>query len=91
MRVFALVGLVAVLAGCASTNTEILPIGNGLYMVGGQGGSTNWSGASIKSELVRKATAHCQAMGKNFVLASDKGQDASMYDYASAEIKFRCD
>lgn len=81
----------AVLAGCAS-KTGIVPIGNGLYMSSMQDYSLNYHGGKVKAQLYQEAMEFCAKQGKGSVPVSDNARDASMYgNYASAEVKFRCE
>lgn len=89
MRV--LLVLTVALAGCAASETGIVPIGDGLYMAGKQDYSMNWHGAKVKADLYQQAAAFCAKQGKQSIPVSDTARDAAMYsNYASAEIKFRC-
>ena len=82
---------VGALSAC-STTTGVVPIGDGIYMASKQdGGGFNWSGGKVKVELYQEAAQYCSKLGKKSIPVSDKEQDASMYSYASAEIKFRCE
>lgn len=79
------------LAGCAS-KTGIVPIGDGLYMSSMQDYSLNYHGGKVKAELYQEAMAFCAKQGKKSVPVSDTARDAAMYsNYASAEVKFRCE
>jgi hypothetical protein len=54
--------------------------------------SFNWHGGKVKADLYKEAAQFCAAQGKNSVPVSDNSQDAAAYtNYASAEIKFRCE
>ncbi len=81
----------AALAGCGTMSTGVTPIGNGIYMLGAQDYSLNYSGSKVKAELYREADAYCTKQGKKLMPVGDSAVDAAMYsNYASAEIKFRC-
>jgi hypothetical protein len=83
--------VLALIAGCAASNTGVVPIGGGLYMLGSQDYSLNYSGSKVKAELYREAAAFCEKQGKQLAPVSDTARDAALYsNYASAEIKFRC-
>lgn len=83
--------VVLLLAGCAS-DTGIVPIGNDLYMSSKQDYSFNWHGGKVKADLYQQAAKFCSEKNKKSVPVSDSERDASMYgNYASAEIKFRCE
>ena len=91
MKAIFVMGVCAVLTACAST-TGIVPIGDGIYMSSKQDYSLNYHGGKIKAELYQEASQFCAKQGKRSVPVSDTSQDAAMYtNYASAEIKFRCE
>ena len=78
------------LYGCA-TSTGIVAAGNGEFFVSKQGGaSMNWSGGAIKAELLRLADAHCRDAGQALVVVAERSIDATLYNYPSAELRFRC-
>ena len=77
------------LTACA-TSTGVVPIGDGIYMLGTHG-SMSWSGSEVKAGLYKEAGEFCAKQGKQVSPVSDSSRDAAMYsNYASAEIKFRC-
>ncbi|MGE8318348.1 MAG: hypothetical protein ACN6O3_06335 [Comamonas sp.] len=89
----AVLGVCAALVGCissATTITDMNPIGNDTYLVGGTGGTGVWTGNEVKVSLLKAASSHCKKLGKEFLLVSDTAEDGSTYKFASAEIKFRC-
>lgn len=81
------------LAGCIATppmpNTGIVPIGKDTYMSSKFGG-TEWSGSVVKAELYKDAGEFCAKKGLQVVPLDSTSKDASAYQYASAEIQFRC-
>ncbi|VTU38290.1 hypothetical protein H4CHR_04386 [Variovorax sp. PBS-H4] len=87
-KTLALVALAA-LAGCASP-TGIVPIGDGIYMSSKLGGMTTYSGGQVKAELFKEADAFCAKSGKKLSPVTSTSQDVIVYNYASAEIQFRC-
>lgn len=88
---FKLLVLTALVAGCAS-KTGIVPIGDGIYMSGMQDYSLNYHGAKVKAQLYTEAAQFCAKQGKRSVPVGDSAQDAAMFsNYASAEVKFRCE
>ncbi len=80
-----------ILTACAS-NTGIVPIGDGIYLSSKQDYSLNYHGGKVKAELYQEAEQFCAAQNKKSAPVSDNSRDATMYsNYASAEIKFRCE
>jgi hypothetical protein len=83
--------LAALVAGCAS-KTGIVQIGDGIYMSSMQDYSLNYSGGKVKAQLYTEAMEFCAKQGKKSVPVGDSARDAALYaNYASAEVKFRCE
>lgn len=79
------------MAGCATTGTNgIVPIGADMYMIGGQGGFTDYSGSAVKARFFQDASRYCAEKNKIMVPVNSTGQDAGYAQYASAEVQFRC-
>jgi hypothetical protein len=91
MKYWTILTCTAVLAGCASPNTGIVPIGKDTYMVSKMGGMLQYSGGDVKAELYKEATAFCTKSGKQIVPGPSTSKDSGYYSYASAEIQFRCE
>lgn len=92
MKTFAIIISALSLAACGTMSTGVTPIGKGIYMLGAQDYSINYSGSKVKAELYKEAAAYCKKEGKEVAPVSDSAVDAAMYsNYASAEIKFRCE
>ena len=82
---------VVALTGCASPNTGIVPIGNGLYMSSKPGGMLTYTGGEVKAELYREAAGFCKEKGKGVVPVSSTSENSGVAKYASAEIQFKCE
>jgi hypothetical protein len=81
----------AVLVGCATPNTGVVPIGSGVYMHSKFGSFTTFSGGEVKAELFKEAAQFCAQQGKQLVPLASSSKDSGYGTYASAEIQFRCD
>jgi len=81
----------ALLAGCAS-NSGVVPMGSGTYMISRQA-ATGFTGlGNLKAEALREANAFCEEQGKTFELL-DSRQSEPPYvlgNYPRVEIEFRC-
>lgn len=89
MRFITLLALA--LAGCATTDTGVVPIGTGGYMLSKMDHMA-WSGGAVKAEAMREAALYCAKLGKVFAPVTSTSQDAVMYQRAaSAEVQFRCE
>jgi hypothetical protein len=83
--------LAATLVGCATSNTGVVPIGNGLYMISKMGRMLQYTGGEVKVELYQEAATFCAKSGKQVVPGPSTSKDSGYYTYASAEIQFRCE
>lgn len=89
--VFAVSAGVIALAGCATTGTNgVVPIGPDLYLIGGLGGLTDFSGSAVEVRMFHQAQAFCAAKGLVMKPVASKSKDAAPYKYASAEVQFSC-
>jgi hypothetical protein len=86
-----LLATLAVLCGCATPNTGVVPIGNGIYMHSKFGSFTTFSGGEVKAELFKEAAQFCAKQGKQLVPVASTSKDSGYGTYASAEVQFRCD
>lgn len=89
MKIVVLSALLA-LAGCASTDTGVVPMGNGVYMQAKRGGPLTHLGAEVKVELLKEAAGFCGRQGKSMVIGDTTSRDATSISHATAEIQFRC-
>jgi len=84
------VGIVCI-CGCATTGTNgVVQIGPDTYMIGGLGQFTDFSGSAVKARLYQQAAEFCRSKGGVMVPLNSTGQDSKPYQYASAEIQFKC-
>lgn len=86
-----LLPLPLVLAACATPDTGMVPIGQGMYMHSKFGSMITFSGGHVKAELFQEAGAFCQKQGKQLVPVNSTSKDSGYGTYASAEIQFRCE
>jgi hypothetical protein len=91
MRLLTIVATGMLLAGCATPNTGVVPIGNGIYMHSKFGSMVTFSGGEVKAELFQEAAQFCAKQGKQLVPVNSTSKDSGVGTYASAEIQFRCD
>ena len=78
------------MTGCATGTKGVVPIGPDLYMVGGLGGYTDYSGSAVKARFFEQASKFCQERGQVMLPVNSTGHDAAYATYASAEVQFRC-
>lgn len=82
--------LVVLVAGCATGTDGVVQMGPDMYMIGGQGKFTDYSGSAVKARFYQDAAKYCQAKNRVMLPANSTGQDAGFGTYASAEVQFRC-
>lgn len=80
--------LCTLLIAACTTTTGVVPIGSGVYMLGEQAG-WDYSGSKVKARLYQQASEYCATKGAKVVPVNSAAQDAG-WQYASAEIQFRC-
>ena len=78
------------LAGCATLSSGPVQIGRDTYMLARNGGVLATSGGIIKAELYREAYSFCMQKRKELMPVTESSNDYSAFQYASAEIQFRC-
>lgn len=96
MKMFSLVASL-LLAGCTTPGTPgttgtngVVEIAPNTYMIGGLGGMTDYSGSAVKARFYKEAAKYCADKGLGMTPLNSSSQDAGVYQYASAEIQFRC-
>lgn len=89
LKSIALLAAVMTVLGCTAP-TGIVPIGGGLYMSSKLGGMGVYSGGQVKAELFKEATVFCGKMGKEVSAVNSTSLDSVAFNYASAEIQFKC-
>lgn len=87
MKNLILIFVGALLAGCGTTTSEIIPSGNDTYFISGHGYAQK--APEAMSSLYREANTYCQNMGKKFVPVSTDSQSFDLYS-SSVNMHFRC-
>ena len=80
----------AFLAGCATGTDGVVQMGPDMYMIGGHGKFTDYSGSAVKARFYQDAAKYCQAKNRVMLPVNSTGQDSGFGTYASAEVQFRC-
>lgn len=65
-------------------------MGPDMYMVGGHGNFTDFSGSAVKARFYKDAAKFCTDKNRAMLPVNSTGQDSGYGTYASAEIQFRC-
>ncbi len=79
-----------VLTGCTTGTEGVVPIGPDMYMIGGHGRFTDFSGSAVKARFFQQAQEYSQKSNREMQPMNSSGQDSGMATYASAEAQFKC-
>lgn len=87
----ALVGIlfVGLLAGCQSVS-EVVPTGQGTYLVGANVRGGMKSDAEVTAISIRRGTEFCAAMGKRFELVNASNSGTQGWTPQQSQVMFRC-
>ena len=77
----------ALLAGCGTKTSEIIPSGNDTYFISGHGYAQK--APEAMTGLYKEANTYCQNMGKKFIPVSTDSQNFDLYS-SSVNMHFRC-
>lgn len=77
------------MVGCASS-PGIVPAGLNTYMLARSGYGLGQSSSNVKAGLLKEASEHCAAQGKNMDIVSSDDKPGWPGHFPEAEIKFRC-
>jgi hypothetical protein len=77
------------LSGC-QTVSEVVPAGNGTYMVGSEvrGGFSSW--AEVRALTLNRANEYCMTQNKDMEQVDSKTHGARGWTPQEAELTFRC-
>jgi hypothetical protein len=86
----AAVAICVALAGCAGV-TDVVPVGDGVFMVANHGVMGWSSGPAQKAAALQKAGEYCNGKGLELqtISATDSGP-GGFGKISSAEVQFRC-
>lgn len=81
--------LVMSIAGCQSVS-DVVPAGNGTYMVGSEvrGGFSSW--AEVRGMTLKRANEYCASQGKEMEQVDSKTRGARGWTPQEAELTFQC-
>jgi hypothetical protein len=89
MKKYVVAMCVLALAGCQSVS-EVVPAGNGTYMVGSEvrGGFSSW--AEVRALTLKRANEYCAGLGKEMQQVDSKTRGARGWTPQEAELTFKC-
>ncbi len=79
----------ALASGCASVS-DVIPSGDGTYMVAAHGIDGNGSGATQKAIALQKANSFCEGSGAQIQVVHIETGEAMFGRPPSADLTFRC-
>jgi hypothetical protein len=86
----ALAVCVAAIAGCSSV-TDVSPMGNDTYMVGGKAMGGHMSHTEVKGIALQRADDYCVSKGKKMILQDAKSSGARGWTPLASEVVFKCE
>ena len=82
---------ICLITGCVTVGTnDVVQLGPDLYMIGGPGGFTDFSGSVVKTRLYQTASKFCRDKGCVMLSVKSTSRDSGLGTYATAEIQFLC-
>ncbi len=91
MKHIALTLGVALLAGCATPTTGVVPRGEGLFTVTHQGAGAWVTTDALKAAAIQEADAHCARQGKAVKVVHSKEIPAGPFGrWPESEVLFSC-
>jgi len=82
--------LAATIVGCAH-DAGVVPIGNGTFMISKSEWGIEHTGATVKADVLKEASAFCMKQQKDLEVVKTSQQDMVPFkSEAQAEVEFRC-
>jgi hypothetical protein len=88
-RTLAVMALVS-LAGCGTTVTKALPIGNDTFSVTSRGDTGFAPLSGIKAEAITEAMQYCASQGKDYQPANTREVATGLGVWPQVEVQFKC-
>ncbi len=89
MKVLLGLTLTVLLVGCQSIS-DVVPTGQGTYLVGATVRGGMKSDAEVTAVSIKRGTEFCAAMGKRFELANASNSGTQGWTPQQSQIMFRC-
>lgn len=84
--------LAALLTGCATPTSGVVPLSDGLHKIAHQGGHAWVTTEALKNEAVKEADGYCGKAGKKVRVIDTKHTPARPFGgWPEAEVLFRCE
>ena len=79
------------LAGCAATNSGVIPVGNGTFMVSRQAGAFPSGKEPLLAEALAEANAMCASIRKSIKIISTNENMQAIGNFPKASVVFSCE
>jgi hypothetical protein len=78
-------------AGCAATNSGVIPVGNGTYMVSRQAGAFPSGKEPLLAEALAEANVMCSSLRKSIKVISTNENMQAIGNFPKASVIFSCE
>jgi hypothetical protein len=78
------------LTGCAATNSGVVPVGNGVFMVSRQAGAFPSGKEPLLAEALAEAKAMCASLGKSIKIITTNENMQAIGNFPKASVVFAC-
>ena len=79
------------LSGCAATNSGVVPVGNGVFMVSRQAGAFPSGKEPLLAEALTEANAMCTSLNKSIKIITTNENMQAIGNFPKASVVFSCD
>ena len=79
------------LAGCAATNSGIVPVGNGTFMVSRQAGAFPTGKEPLLAEALTEANGMCSSIQKKIKIITTTENMQPIGNFPKASVVFSCE
>ena len=82
---------VLLFVGCAATNSGVIPVGNGTYMVSRQAGAFPSGKEPLLAEALAEANVMCSSLRKSIKVISTNENMQAIGNFPKASVIFSCE
>ncbi len=79
------------LSGCAATNSGVVPVGNGTFMVSRQAGAFPSGKEPLLAEALAEANVMCSSLRKSIKIISTNENMQAIGNFPKASVIFSCE
>ena len=78
-------------SGCAATNSGVIPVGNGTFMVSRQAGAFPSGKEPLLAEALAEANAMCASLSKSIKIITTNENMQAIGNFPKASVIFGCE